>query len=74
MTHVGAEKLVDAVVDAMIEALKTEGVVSLSGFGAFRVKTRRGREGINPFTKQPMSIPPTKNISFKIAQKLKEEL
>jgi nucleoid DNA-binding protein len=74
LTRTEAEKIINTVLDTVVESLKSEGKVSLSGFGTFKVKTRKGRDGKNPFTGQPMSIPPTKNISFKVAQKLKDEL
>ena len=69
-----AESMVNLVLGTVSDALKSEGTVSLSGFGSFRVKARKGREGINPATKDRMYIAPTKNVTFRVAQKLKQEL
>ncbi len=57
-------KQVKAVVEALIEVghreLKKSGLFTLPGFAKFRVVKRpatKARQGINPFTKQPMTFP-----------------
>lgn len=52
--------IVDALVDVGYKELKKSGVFTLPGFAKFRVVQKpatKAREGINPFTKQPMQIP-----------------
>jgi integration host factor subunit beta len=44
------EKIVNAVLDEMVEALRRGDRVELRGFGAFSVKLREARQGRNPRT------------------------
>jgi len=44
------EKIVSAILDEMVEALRREDRVELRDFGAFSVKLRRPRQGRNPRT------------------------
>lgn len=67
-----AEAAVSAVLDSVKDALADGDKVSIVGFGTFAVKTRAAREGINPLTKAPMSIPETKVPTFKAGSALKE--
>ena len=46
--------------------------LQLVGFGSFEVAERAAREGINPLTKQPMSIPASKAPKFKAGRGLKD--
>ncbi|SDR64267.1 integration host factor subunit beta [Rhizobiales bacterium GAS113] len=45
-----AETAVDAVLDAIADALATGNLVEIRGFGAFSAKERRSRVGRNPRT------------------------
>lgn len=67
-----AEAAVSAVLDSVKDALAEGDKVSIVGFGTFSVKTRAAREGINPLTKAPMSIPETKVPAFKAGAALKD--
>lgn len=67
-----AEAAVTAVLDSVKDALADGDKVSIVGFGTFGVKTRAAREGINPLTKAPMSIPETKVPTFKAGSALKD--
>ncbi len=67
-----AEVAVSAVLDSVKDALADGDKVSIVGFGTFAVKTRAAREGINPLTKAPMSIPETKVPTFKAGSALKD--
>jgi len=44
------EKIVNAILDEMVEALRRGDRVELRGFGAFSVKLREARQGRNPRT------------------------
>jgi DNA-binding protein HU-beta len=48
MTKKDATKAVDAVLDAIADALKTGEKVQLIGFGNFEVRERAARKGVNP--------------------------
>ena len=67
-----AEAAVSAVLDSVKDALADGDKVPIVGFGTFAVKTRAAREGINPLTKAPMSIPETKVPTFKAGSALKD--
>ena len=67
-----SEKAVSAVVEAITEALVKGDKVSLVGFGAFEVKTRSARKGINPRTKEEITIAASKLPSFKAGKALKD--
>ena len=67
-----SEKAVSAVVEAITEALVKGDKVSLVGFGAFEVKTRGARKGINPRTKEEITIAASKLPSFKAGKALKD--
>lgn len=67
-----AEAAVSAVLDSVKDALADGDKVSIVGFGTFAVKTHAAREGINPLTKAPMSIPETKVPTFKAGSALKD--
>ena len=67
-----SEKAVNAVIEAVTEALVAGDKVSLVGFGAFEVKTRGARKGINPRTKEEIKIAASKLPSFKAGKALKD--
>ncbi|MDR1662891.1 MAG: HU family DNA-binding protein [Endomicrobium sp.] len=45
--------------------LKNGDVVSLSGLGSFKVKLKKAKQGRNPKTRELISIPEGKKVSFK---------
>ena len=67
-----SEKAVSAVLDAITEALVEGDKVSLVGFGSFEVKTRGPRKGINPRTKEEITIEASKLPAFKAGKALKD--
>lgn len=67
-----SEAALKAFIDVVTDELKKDGKVQLVGFGTFEVAKRAAREGINPLTKKPMSIPASKAPKFKAGKALKE--
>ena len=67
-----AEKVINATVDSITEALKKGDKVQLVGFGAFEVKARAARQGLNPRTKETITIPASKSPVFKAGKALKD--
>ena len=67
-----AESALKAFVDVVTDELKKGEKVQLVGFRSFEVAERAAREGINPLTKQPMSIPASKAPKFKAGRGLKD--
>ena len=69
-----AEKALKAFTDVVAEELKDGGKVQLVGFGTFEVSERAAREGRNPATLQPITIPASKAPKFKAGKALKDML
>ena len=67
-----AEKLVNAFVETVTEALVKGDKVQLVGFGSFEVRKRAARKGRNPQTKEEIKIPASKAPVFKAGKALKD--
>lgn len=69
-----AETVVAATLDAITGALKEGDKVQLVGFGSFEVKHRAERTGLNPRTKEPVTIAASKVPTFKAGKALKDAI
>jgi len=67
-----AEKALKAFIDVVTDELKKGEKVQLVGFGTFEVSERPAREGINPLTKEKITIAASKNPKFKAGKALKD--
>lgn len=65
MSKVDAKKALDATLEAITNAVKAGDKVALVGFGTFDVTERAERQGINPATKETITIPAKKVVKFK---------
>ncbi|GED30861.1 MULTISPECIES: HU family DNA-binding protein [Brevibacillus] len=74
LTKKDATKAVDAVLDAIAEALKTGDKVQLIGFGNFEVRERAARKGRNPQTGEEIEIASSKVPAFKPGKQLKDSI
>lgn len=72
ITKTDAALAVDAVFEAIGQALVAGEEVRVPGFGIFSVKDRAARTGINPATHEKIEIPASKAVAFKAAKNLKE--
>lgn len=72
LTKKDSDKSLSAVIDAITETLAQGDKVSLVGFGTFEVRNRPARQGINPRTKEPMTIPESRLPAFKAGKALKD--
>jgi len=70
ISKAAAAKAVDAAMDAVAEALKKGEAVQLVGFATLKVVEKAARQGINPATKQAITIPAKKVVKFKAGAKL----
>ena len=73
-----SRKVTAEVIDATFKKI-TESIVSddrffMPGFGTFTKKHRAARTGLNPRTKQPLEIPASNTVGFKVAAGLKSTL
>ena len=72
MSKAEAGKAVDAVFDAITNALKAGDDVRLVGFGTFSAAKRKAREGRNPRTGETIQIAASKQPKFKAGAPLKD--
>ena len=70
LSKADSKKALDATVEASKNALVNGDKVQLIGFGAFAVAERPAREGINPATKQKITIAAKKVAKFKAGAEL----
>jgi DNA-binding protein HU-beta len=69
-----ASKAVDAVFEAIEDALKGGDEVRLVGFGTFSVASRAASEGRNPRTGEKIQIAASKQAKFKPGKGLRDSL
>ena len=69
-----ATRAVEAVFDAITEALKRGDDVRLVGFGTFSASERKAREGRNPRTGETIQIPASTQPKFSAGKGLKDAL
>ena len=69
-----AKKALNAAISAISEALKKGDKIALVGFGTFSVNERQARTGINPRTKEPITIAAKKTAKFKAGAELADAL
>ncbi len=74
VTKKAATGAVEAVFDEITKTLENGGKVEISGFGKFEVKQREARQGVNPKTKEKITIAASKAPVFKASKNLKESV
>lgn len=72
LTKKTAEEVLTAFVDTVSDSLAKGEKVQLVGFGTFEVRERAERSGINPQTREKITIAATKTPAFKAGSALKE--
>ncbi|MDL2224627.1 HU family DNA-binding protein [Eubacteriales bacterium OttesenSCG-928-M02] len=72
MSKKDADVAVNAFIDVVADTLKKGEKVQIIGFGNFEVRNRPERKGINPATKQPITIAASKSPVFKAGKGLKD--
>ena len=68
------ELVVNAALDAIVEAMKAGDKVQLMGFGTFEVKETAEREGRNPKTGEAIKIAAGKKPAFSASKALKDAI
>ncbi|MBA4397333.1 MAG: hypothetical protein C0394_08125 [Syntrophus sp. (in: bacteria)] len=74
LTKENAKKATNAVLEGMLTLLEQSGKLRLTNFGSFSVKRMKERRGRNPQTGQPILIPPSVRIGFKVSKSWKEAM
>lgn len=70
LSKADSKKALDAVLDAISGTLKEGDKVAILGFGTFSINERPAREGINPATKEKITIAAKKVVKFKAGAEL----
>lgn len=65
LTKAEAKEALDAFIEVTTEVLKNDERLTLTGFGTFYAVIRDEREGINPQTKQKITVAAKKVAKFK---------
>ena len=74
LTKKAAEAAVNAVNEAITEALKAGDKVQIIGFGTYEVKERAAREGRNTKTGETITIAASKSTAFSAGKALKDAI
>lgn len=74
ITKMEAKLLIDAFLNELVAAAASGTEVSLPGFGKFKVKATREREGRNPANGEKIKIAASKKLSFVPAKAIKDAL
>ena len=74
LSKADAKKALEAAVEAIKTALVEGDKVQLIGFGTFSVSERPAREGINPATKEKITIAAKKVAKFKAGAELADAI
>jgi integration host factor subunit beta len=72
LTKKHSETIVNTVFDSIIQALQRDDKIELRGFGSFRIRQRRSRQGRNPKTGDKVDVPAKRIPYFKPGKELKE--
>lgn len=74
LSKTDAKKALDATVEAIKDALVAGDKIQLVGFGTFSVNERPARQGINPATKEKITIAAKKVAKFKAGAELADAI
>ena len=74
LSKADAKKALETTLDAIAGALKSGDKIALVGFGTFSVSERPSRTGINPRTKEQITIAAKKIAKFKAGVELENAL
>ncbi len=72
LTKKHSEIIVNTVFDSIVDALRKDEKIELRGFGSFRIRQRRSRQGRNPKTGDKVDVPAKRIPYFKPGKELKE--
>lgn len=70
LNKVAAKAALDACLESIEQALANDDTVKLIGFGTFSMVNKPERKGINPQTKEAITIAARKSVKFKPAAEL----
>ncbi|RCJ42517.1 DNA-binding protein [Nostoc punctiforme NIES-2108] len=74
ITKKQADEIISAFLSVVTEAVANGEKITLVGFGSFERRDRSEREGRNPKTNEPMTIPATKVPAFSAGKQFREKV
>ena len=74
MTRKELTVLINSFLSEIHDSLVKGEKVTLSDFGTFSISERKGFDGVDPRTNEPLKIPNRKIATFKCGKKLKSDL
>ncbi|MEJ6486778.1 HU family DNA-binding protein [Nostoc punctiforme UO1] len=74
ITKKQTDEIISAFLSVVTEAVANGEKVTLIGFGSFERRDRSEREGRNPKTNEPMTIPATQVPAFSAGKQFKEKV
>lgn len=74
MSKKSSELAVNAVIDALAKAMANGEKISIAGLGTFEIRERAARQGINPRTREAITIEASRSVAFKPAKAVKDQL
>ena len=74
LTQAQAGNALDALCTVVIDELGAGGEVAVMGFGTFSAPQRAERQGRNPKTGEPITIPARRTVKFKAGKMLRDSL
>lgn len=72
MRQTDVKKVVQMLLDGIIDILEEEGRLELRNFGVFEVKERKARKARNPRTGEEVMVPACKVVTFKAGKRMEE--
>jgi nucleoid DNA-binding protein len=66
--------MMDFMIDEIVNAIITEGKVTLRGLGTFEMKTMKARNYAHPQTGEKIKVPNRESVRFKMSTVLKKRL
>lgn len=67
-----SEIVVESLFESIVKALKSGDKLEVRGFGSFRIRERRARQGRNPKTGARVNVPEKRVPYFKPSKELKD--
>jgi integration host factor subunit alpha len=67
-----AERLLEQILELLKSTLQAGNDITVAGFGRFRVRSKNARVGRNPRTREEITIPARRVVTFQASPLLKE--
>lgn len=72
MSKKDADSAVNSMIDTIIETVSNDEKVQIVGFGTFELRSRSERQGRDPRTNSPITIPASRVPAFKAGKAFKD--